>query len=279
MTKDSPVNAISRFKVQKSNKSEIKLDQVVSEEPLEIRTNDGNGDKRLAITMRTPGNDLELAAGFLWSEGLIRNREDLISITSCKDHTLSERERENIVVCHVQKDSPVCKRELERRFTISSACGICGTDQIEDLKLRGFKKLEKPGISIEELVKLPEIMRQKQTIFDRTGGLHAAALFNSQGNLEVIREDVGRHNAVDKVIGWALMQDLIPLNKWSLSISGRGGFEIVQKCITAGISAMVSVSAPTSLAIETAREFNLTLLGFTRDEVATIYSPNPSEQI
>lgn len=279
MTKEGPVNAISRFKVQKSNKSEIKLDQVVSEEPLEIRTNDGNGDKRLAITMRTPGNDLELAAGFLWSEGLIRNREDLISITSCKDHTLSERERENIVVCHVQKDSPVYKRELERRFTISSACGICGTDQIEDLKLRGFKKLEKPGISIEELVKLPEIMRQKQTIFDRTGGLHAAALFNSQGNLEVIREDVGRHNAVDKVIGWALMQDLIPLNKWSLSISGRGGFEIVQKCITAGISAMVSVSAPTSLAIETAREFNLTLLGFTRDEVATIYSPNPSEQI
>ena len=275
MSKENAVNAITRFKVQKSNKSEIKLDQVVSEEPLEIRIDDGNGDKRLAITMRTPGNDLELAAGFLWSEGLLRNREDLISITSCKDQNLSERERENIVVCHVQKDAPVNSRELERRFTISSACGVCGTDQIEDLKIRGCNQLENPGIGIEDLVKLPEIMRQKQTIFDRTGGLHAAALFDQDGNLKVIREDVGRHNAVDKVVGWALMQDLIPLKKWSLAISGRGGFEIVQKCVASGISAMVSVSAPTSLAIETAREFNLTLLGFTRDEVATIYSPDP----
>ena len=158
MSRENAVNAITRFKVQKSNKSETKLDQVVSEEPLEIRIDDGNGDKRLAITMRTPGNDLELAAGFLWSEGLLRNREDLISITSCKDQNLSERERENIVVCHVQKDAPVNSRELERRFTISSACGVCGTDQIEDLKIRGCNQLENPGIGIEDLVKLPEII-------------------------------------------------------------------------------------------------------------------------
>jgi FdhD protein len=118
-------------------------------------------------------------------------------------------------------------------------------------------------------------MRQRQNIFDKTGGLHAAALFDSDGNLKVIREDVGRHNAVDKVIGWALMQDLIPLTGWSLTISGRGGFEIVQKSVAAGISAMISVSAPTSLAVETAREFNLTLLGFARDGQATIYSPDP----
>jgi len=275
LNKDLAVNAITRFKVQKSNQNEVKTDQIVSEEPLEIRIDSGSGDSRLAITMRTPGNDLELAAGFLWSEGLLRNREDLISITSCKDHSLSERERENIVICHVSKDAPAITRELERRFTISSACGICGTDQIDDLKNRGCTHLQKPKLKIEELAKLPDLMRQRQNIFDKTGGLHAAALFDNDGNLKVIREDVGRHNAVDKVIGWALMQDLIPLTGWSLTISGRGGFEIVQKSVAAGISAMISVSAPTSLAVETAREFNLTLLGFARDGQATIYSPDP----
>lgn len=275
MNKDLAVNAITRFKVQKSDKSEVKTDQIVSEEPLEIRIDSGSGDSRLAITMRTPGNDLELAAGFLWSEGLLRNREDLVSITSCKDHSLSERERENIVVCHVTKDAPAVTRELERRFTISSACGICGTDQIDDLKNRGCSHLEKPNLNIEELAKLPDLMRTRQSIFDKTGGLHAAALFDENGNLKVIREDVGRHNAVDKVIGWTLMQNLIPLKGWSLTISGRGGFEIVQKSVAAGLSAMISVSAPTSLAVETAREFNLTLLGFARDGKATIYSPDP----
>ena len=275
MNKDLAVNAITRFKVQKSDKTEVKTDQIVSEEPLEIRIDSGSGDSRLAITMRTPGNDLELAAGFLWSEGLLRNREDLVSITSCKDHSLSERERENIVVCHVTKDAPAVTRELERRFTISSACGICGTDQIEDLKNRGCSHLEKPKLTIEELAKLPDLMRTRQNIFDKTGGLHAAALFDDSGNLKVIREDVGRHNAVDKVVGWALMQNLIPLKGWSLTISGRGGFEIVQKSVAAGLSAMISVSAPTSLAVETAREFNLTLLGFARHGKATIYSPDP----
>ncbi len=275
MNKESAINAITRFKVQKSDRPEVKIDQIVSEEPLEIRIDSGSGDSRLAITMRTPGNDLELAAGFLWSEGLLRNREDLVSITSCKDHSLSERERENIVVCHVTKDAPAITRELERRFTISSACGICGTDQIDDLKNRGCTHLEKPKLAIEELAKLPDQMRTKQNIFDKTGGLHAAALFDENGNLKVIREDVGRHNAVDKVIGWALMQNLIPLTGWSLTISGRGGFEIVQKSVAVGLSAMISVSAPTSLAVETAREFNLTLLGFARDGKATIYSPDP----
>ncbi len=275
MNKDSAVNAITRFKVQKSDRSDVQTDQIVSEEPLEIRIDSGSGDSRLAITMRTPGNDLELAAGFLWSEGLLRNREDLVSITSCKDHSLSERERENIVVCHVTKDAPAITREIERRFTISSACGICGTDQIDDLKNRGCTHLEKPKLAIEELAKLPDQMRTRQNIFDKTGGLHAAALFDENGNLKVIREDVGRHNAVDKVIGWALMQNLIPLTGWSLTISGRGGFEIVQKSVAAGLSAMISVSAPTSLAVETAREFNLTLLGFARDGKATIYSPDP----
>ncbi len=168
-------------------------------------------------------------------------------------------------------------REIERRFTISSACGICGTDQIDDLKNRGCHQLEIPNLENDQLAKLPEQMRDKQTIFDKTGGLHAAALFDENGNFKVIREDVGRHNAVDKVIGWALMQDLIPLSKWSLAISGRGGFEIVQKAVAAGISAMVSVSAPTSLAVETAREFNLTLLGFARDGQAIQYSPDPGQ--
>jgi FdhD protein len=164
---------------------------------------------------------------------------------------------------------------MERRFTISSACGVCGSTHIGDLRERGCKNVSAPGLSDHDLAKLPDLMRPKQKIFDKTGGLHAAGLFDQTGKLIVVREDVGRHNAVDKVIGYALMHDLLPLSGYSLAISGRGGFEIIQKAISAGISAVVAVSAPTSLAVETAREFGLTLLGFTRNGTATKYSPAP----
>jgi FdhD protein len=266
-------SAINRIVVKKTNKKTTNTDQVVGEEPLEIRVQSNNETSRLAITMRTPGSDLELTAGFLWSEGLLRNREDLIAITSCKDPELTPREAENVVVAQVSPLAPAATRQLERRFTISSACGICGTTQIEDLEKRGITKVAPVDLSLDVLAALPEKMKSQQNIFSKTGGLHAAGIVDPQGNFLVVREDVGRHNAVDKVIGFALMQDLIPLKGYSLVISGRGGFEIVQKAVAAGLGALVAVSAPTSLAVETARQFGLTLLGFAREGVATIYSP------
>lgn len=265
--------AINRFKVKKTNKSSIATDSIVGEEPLEIRVQSTGEDSRLAITMRTPGNDLELTAGFLWSEGLLRTREDLISITSCKDPELTPEEAENVVVAHLKPDAPAILRQLDRRFMISSACGICGTTQIDDLVNRGIKKVDPCKIEIEELAKLPEKMRDQQNIFSKTGGLHAAGLVDPNGEFVAVREDVGRHNAVDKVVGFALMQNMLPLSGFALVISGRGGFEIVQKAVAAGIGALVAVSAPTSLAVETARRFDLKLLGFAREGVATIYSP------
>lgn len=269
---EEPVSATARIKVKKTNSTNEQTDFVVGEEPLEIRIETQEGKQQLAVTMRTPGSDNELGAGFLWSEGLLRSREDLIAITSCKDEDLTPRERENIIVAHVRPGTPALTRVLDRRFTISSACGVCGSTQIDDLRERGCQNVAPIGLAIEKLVELPNLMRPRQKIFEKTGGLHAAGLFDPEGKLVIVREDVGRHNAVDKVIGYALMNNLIPLSGYSLAISGRGGYEIIQKAVSAGISAVVAVSAPTSLAVETARAFGLTLLGFTRDGVATQYS-------
>ena len=270
-----PISPTERIQVTKTGATASVSDHVVGEEPLEIRIDAGVGLQQLAITMRTPGADIELGAGFLWTEGLLRTRDDLIGITTCKDKELTPREQENVIVARVVPDAPAVARTLERRFTITSACGVCGSTHIEDLRQRGCTNVTEPGLSDDELAKLPDLMRPKQKIFDKTGGLHAAGLFDPSGNLIVVREDVGRHNAVDKVIGYALMNDLLPLQGYALAISGRGGFEIIQKAIAAGISAVVAVSAPTSLAVETAREFGLTLLGFARNGEATKYSPAP----
>lgn len=272
MNSEEPVSATARIKVRKTNKDTEITDFVVGEEPLEIRLETSEGKQQLAVTMRTPGSDNELGAGFLWSEGLLRTRDDLIAITSCKDADLSARERENIIVAHVKPGTPALSRVLDRRFTISSACGVCGSTQIEDLRERGCQNVAPTTLPIEKMVRLPELMRPRQKIFEKTGGLHAAGLFDPAGNLVIVREDVGRHNAVDKVIGYALMNNLIPLSGYSLAISGRGGYEIIQKAITAGISGIVAVSAPTSLAVETARAFGLTLLGFARNGEATQYN-------
>ena len=275
MTSDEPISATQRLRVRKTASDSIVSDYVVGEEPLEIRIETAEGKQQLAITMRTPGADNELAAGFLWSEGLLRSRDDLVAITSCKDVELSPRERENIVVAHVREGAPAIERVMDRRFTISSACGVCGSTQIEDLRHRGCSDVQPVKLTNEQLAGLPEAMRPRQKIFDKTGGLHAAGLFDPNGKLVVVREDVGRHNAVDKIVGYALMNNLIPLHGYSLAISGRGGYEIIQKAVSSGIGAIVAVSAPTSLAVETAREFNLTLLGFARNGSATKYSPAP----
>jgi len=273
VTSDQPVSAATRIRVSKTGKPGTVEDYVVGEEPLEIRVESSEPARQLAITMRTPGHDIELGAGFLWSEGLLRSREDLIGITTCKDKTLTLREQENVIVARVRDEAPAIERTMDRRFTMSSACGVCGSTQIDDLRHRGCGNVVPTLFTDEQLALLPDQMRPKQKVFDKTGGLHAAGLFDPAGNLVVVREDVGRHNAVDKIVGYALMHDLLPLTGYALAISGRGGYEIIQKAVSAGIGAVVAVSAPTSLAVETAREFGLTLLGFARNGSATKYSP------
>jgi FdhD protein len=270
---ESAPSSIARVSAQSTQSLEKVLDSVVVEEPLEIRVKRGARESQLGITMRTPGADIELAAGFLLSEGVISFPSQLLSVKICGDRSLTARQRSNIVIAEISEEAPDVQRELQRRFTISSACGICGSSSMSDLHDRGILPVLGTSRSLKELSKFPEYFQGRQHIFDRTGGLHAALLVESQGDVRWSREDVGRHNAVDKVIGAALMSSKIPLDDWTLVVSGRVGFEIVQKAIVAGISALVAVSAPTSLAIDLAREFNLTLVAFARNGKAMKYSP------
>lgn len=266
-------SAVAKVKVQKTDATTTTSDSVVVEEPLEIRIKRGEKEEQLGITMRTPGNDLELAAGFLWGEGFLKNASELISVKVCGDNSLSPRQRANVVIAHVTEGSQESARILERRFTITSACGVCGSTNISDLHKRGVSKVSAPSHSIQELAQMTSLLQGRQRIFEKTGGLHAALLVNPKGEAIWVREDVGRHNAVDKVIGAALMDGAIPLSDWTLVVSGRIGYELVQKSICAGLSAIVGVSAATSLAIDLAGEFGLTLLAFARDGIAKHYLP------
>lgn len=266
-------SSIARVRVQRTDSAAPTSDSVVVEEPLEIRIKRGEVEEQLGITMRTPGNDLELAAGFLWGEGFLKSPDELIAVKVCADKTLTLRQRANVVIAEVAQSSQESIRILERRFTITSACGVCGSTNISDLHKRGIEKVSSPTHSIHELAQMVLLLEGRQRIFEKTGGLHAALLVNPNGQASWVREDVGRHNAVDKVIGVALMEGKIPLNDWTLVVSGRIGYELVQKSICAGISAIVGVSAPTSLAVDLAAEFGLTLLGFARDGVAKHYLP------
>ncbi len=258
-------SSTAKFKFQKSVYADMTSDTVVVEEPLEIRLKRGDVEEQLGITMRTPGADLELAAGFLWGEGFLTAPDQLLTVKVCGDRTLTPRQRANVVIAEVSLDAPASHRNLDRRFTITSACGVCGSTSISDLHLRGIPKVVKTSKNLSDLAILPELLVGKQQVFSKTGGLHAALLVNLAGESVFLREDVGRHNAVDKVIGAALMAQKLPLSDWTLVVSGRVGYEIVQKAICAGISALVGVSAPTSLAIELADEFGLTLLAFARN--------------
>jgi len=266
MQNDAP-SSIQKVKVQRSDSDTTTSDSVVVEEPLEIRIKKGDQEEQLGITMRTPGSDLQLAAGFLWGEGFLTKPEQLISVKVCGDRSLTPRQRANVVIAEVTNDAPDFSRKMDRRFTMNSACGVCGSENISDLHKRGISKVSPTSKSDAELSKLTELLDKTQAIFSKTGGLHAALLVNPAGEVKYAKEDVGRHNAVDKVIGQALMDGQLPLSDWTLVVSGRTGFEIVQKAITAGISAMVGVSAPTSLAIELAHEFGLALIAFARNGV------------
>ncbi len=266
VSNDAP-SSIQKVKVQRSDSNSTTSDSVVVEEPLEIRIKKGDVEEQLGITMRTPGADLQLAAGFLWGEGFLTKPEQLITVKVCGDRSLTPRQRANVVIAEVTNDAPDFSRKMDRRFTINSACGVCGSENISDLHKRGISKVAPTTKSDSELSMLTDLLDKSQAIFSKTGGLHAALLINPQGEVKYAKEDVGRHNAVDKVIGAALMDGLVPLSDWTLVVSGRTGFEIVQKAITAGISAMVGISAPTSLAIELADEFGLTLIAFARNGV------------
>lgn len=242
-------------------------DSVAGEEPLEIRI----GDAPLAVTMRTPGNDLELAAGFLFTEGLIQSREQIASLEAITDG--SRASRGNVVVARLAGGVTIDSEQTRRNFFANSSCGVCGKASIDAVRSR---LLRPPNaafrVTAETLCRMPEKLGSSQDIFGRTGGLHAAGLFTAEGELIVAREDIGRHNAVDKVIGWALQQNRLSLTDVVLLVSGRCGFEIAQKAIVAGVPVVGSVSAPSSLAAQLARELNLTLVGFLRGRRFVIYS-------
>jgi FdhD protein len=245
---------------------ECVTDEVAIEEPLEIRID----QDPLAVTMRTPGNDEELAAGFLLSEGIVRMRADLREISRC---TLpaSLGNVLNIMLAATAKFTPAA---AQRFGTISTSCGLCGKTSIEFIRQQFAPIDSSPRIQIEtaKLLDLPERLRSAQGNFARTGGMHAAAIFDLDGNLIVLREDIGRHNAVDKAIGRAFLDDLLPLKNHIMIVSGRSSFEIVQKALAAGIPIVAAVSAPSTLAVNFARESNQTLIGFLRPPTFNIYS-------
>src|SRR3954464_5922578 len=239
-------------------------DYLAVEEPLEIRI----GEVPISVTMRTPGNDLELVAGFLFSEGIISARSELKRLEPVSSATAAN----TVLVELEQADGSVSDR-LQRNFFAASSCGICGKATIESIRVRGLKAPNsKFQITPAMLCSLPERLRGSQAVFGRTGGLHAAAAFTGSGELLVAREDIGRHNAVDKVIGWAFLNGALPFSEAVLMVSGRGGFEIVQKSLAAGVPILASVSAPSSLAVQLAREFGMTLVGFLRGKRFVVYA-------
>jgi FdhD protein len=246
-----------------------KDDYLAAEEPLEIRI----GDQPLSVTMRTPGHDLELAAGFLFTEGLIQNREQIIAIENVEPVTEDGAKRGNVIQAELAEEAKPDFARMRRHFFAASSCGICGKASIDAVRSR-LLTAPNPEFRVEAelLTGLPGVLRSSQDVFQRTGGLHAAALFDATGGLLVVREDIGRHNAVDKVIGWALLDHRVPLGNSVLLVSGRGGFEIVQKAVVAGIPVLASVSAPSSLAVQLARELRMTLVGFLRGRRFVIYS-------
>jgi FdhD protein len=234
------------------------------EEALEIRL----GQRSLSITMRTPGNDFELAAGFLFSEGLIQDPADIRSLGRPSDGS------PDIVVVELVEGVRPPRVQAERNFLMTSACGVCGKSSLSDLEVNACPVLPQDDIQLAPGIIhcLPDRLRQAQSVFDSTGGLHAAARFSLQGELEAVREDVGRHNAVDKLLGAALLDHRIPLSRSILLVSGRASFELVQKALMAGIPVMAAVGAPSSLAVATAERAGMTLIGFLRNGRFNVYT-------
>jgi FdhD protein len=250
----------------------LEADRLAVEEPLEIRL----GGRRFTLTMRTPGHDEELAAGFLLAEGFVASRAELGEIRRVRG--AKGAPDPNVLDIILTVPATKLRERLKRNFTISSSCGVCGKTSIEALQRRIEPIHSTMRLMGATVLRLPALMREAQAVFAATGGLHAAALFGpirdsaDEVALEVLREDVGRHNAVDKVIGYALMRDLIPLDEAAILVSGRLSFEIVQKTAAAGVPILCAVSAPSSLAVELAEEAGMTLVGFVRADSFNVYT-------
>jgi FdhD protein len=263
----------ARVRVFEGGESRMRSDSLATEEPMEIRLVAGGVKKTVAVTMRTPGADFELAAGFLYGEGIVSSAEDVVKISYCVDRDVDAEQRYNIVNVELRGGRDYDLRSLERHFYTTSACGVCGKESLDQLELRGCPVIPPgPEVAAGTITSLPDKLREAQGLFDATGGLHAAGLFDADGNLLAVREDVGRHNATDKLIGWALMEGRLPLSNHVVMVSGRSSFEILQKCLTAGAPIVCAVSAPSSLAVDVARRFGITLVGFLRGERFNVYS-------
>jgi len=246
-----------------------RTDTLAAEEPLEIRVQGpGQEQRSVAVTMRTPGGDFELAVGFLFTEGLIAP-EDVSRVAYC-DNLPGEDQQYNIV--SVTLTGPFDADLVKRNFYATSSCGVCGKAALDDIEVRCAPVAEGPEVTGDVLLSLPEALRKGQKVFDRTGGLHAAGLFTPEGRAVSVREDVGRHNAVDKVIGEQVLAGRVPLAGHILQVSGRLSFEIVQKAAVAGIPIVSAVSAPSSLAVEAAERFGMTLVGFVRGDRLNVYT-------
>lgn len=250
-------------------------DLLAAEEPLEIRIRLHGVDDpvRIAVTMRTPGNDFDLAAGFLFTEGLLSSPDTIRAITYCRDPDVDGAQQYNIVNVFLRPGVSFDPDRLRRLFTTTSSCGVCGKASLESIRVRGVQPVDsRLTVDASVIFRLGDVLRREQDLFDQTGGLHAAGWFEADGRLIAVREDVGRHNAVDKLLGHAFLKGKTPLSDAILMVSGRTSFEIMQKAAVAGIPVVVAVSAPSSLACDLAREFGMTLIGFARGDRFNVYS-------
>jgi len=260
----------------REDSAQARTDVLAVEEPLEIRLYppDGGPFTQISVTMRTPGHDFELAAGFLCTEGVLRSPDEVRAISYCTDPSLDGAQQYNIVNVALRAGAAYDAERLRRNFYTTSSCGVCGKASIEAIHVRGIDAVTGDDLTVDDetLGRLGDALREAQTIFAKTGGLHAAGLFDRDGRLLTLREDVGRHNAVDKLVGHAFLGRRLPLRRHIVMVSGRASFEIVQKAAAAGIPILAAVSAPSSLACDAAEAFGMTLLGFVRGPRFTVYT-------
>ncbi|MEM6524815.1 MAG: formate dehydrogenase accessory sulfurtransferase FdhD [Bacteroidota bacterium] len=267
------VKPISIQKLKEGTLSNDEADLLAVEEPLEIRIGYGPEKERIqksiSVTMRTPGHDHELAVGFLFTEGIISSFSDVAGIRHCED--VGKDETGNIIRIELKPSVHVDMVKLQRHFYTTSSCGVCGKSSLEAISNECQPIQSELKVSNELISAAPEKLRSAQTVFAHTGGIHATGTFDSKGELIMLREDVGRHNAFDKVVGACLMKGILPLSHHFILVSGRVSFELVQKALMSGVPVMVAVGAPSSLAVKLAQEFNLTLLGFVKPDQFNVY--------